>query len=119
MKKEEFKQKTQEVLNELADYISKLEEKAGDIADDAKVEYRDQLENLKGIRDNLSAKMDEYENVADGKWDVVKESAGSFFASVSDSWKENFGKVAGAFKKDKKNNDTDAPDYTVNPEDQI
>ena len=97
MKKEEFKQKTREVLNELADYISKLEDKAGEIADDAKVEYRDQLENLKGIRDNLSAKMDEYESVADGKWDVVKESAGSFFASVSDSWKENFGKVAGAF----------------------
>lgn len=46
--------------------------------------------------------MDEYENVGDNKWNVVKESAGSFFASVSDSWKENFGKVAGAFKKDKK-----------------
>jgi hypothetical protein len=32
MKKEEFKQKTRDVLDELADYITKLEDKAGEIA---------------------------------------------------------------------------------------
>jgi len=117
MKKEEFKQKTHEVLNELSDYISKLEDKAEDIAEDAKEEYREQLENLRGVKENLSSKLDEFENVADGKWDVVKESAGSFFASVADSWKENFGKVAESFKKEKPANETekpadpDAPDY--------
>jgi hypothetical protein len=100
MKKEEFKQKTRDVLKELADYISKLEDKAGEIADEAKVEYRERLENLKEIRNNLSAKLEEYELAADSKWDVVKESAVNFFASVSDAWKENFGKVADAFKKD-------------------
>ena len=102
MKKEEFKQKTQDVLNELADYISGLENKAGEIAEDAREEYRERLDNLKGIRDNLSSKLREYENVADSKWDVVKESATSFFASVSESWKENLGKVTDAFKKDEK-----------------
>jgi len=102
MKKEEFKQKTRDVLDELTDYISKLEDKAGEIADDAQEEYRNQLDNLKGIRDNLSAKLDEYENIADSKWDVVKDSAGNFFASVAESWKENLGKVTDAFKKDEK-----------------
>jgi hypothetical protein len=102
MKKEEFKQKTRDLLNELTDSIIKLEDKAGDVTDDAKVEYRKQLDNLRGIRDNLSAKLEEYENIADSKWDVVRESAGNFFASVAESWKENFGKVTDAFKKDEK-----------------
>lgn len=101
MKKEEFKQKTRDVLDELADYITKLEDKAGEIAEDAKEEYRDRLENLKEIKNNLALKLEEYEQIADSKWDVVKESAGSFFATVADAWKENFGKVAEAFKKEK------------------
>lgn len=100
MKKEEFKQKTRNVLNELADYISKLEDKAAEITDDAREEYREQLDNLKGIRDNLSAKLDEYENVADSRWDVVRDSAGSFFHTVAESWKENVGKVTEAFKSE-------------------
>lgn len=99
MKKDEFKQKTRDVLDELTDYISKLEDKAGEITDDAREAYQEQLDNLKDIRDNLSAKLDEYESIADSKWDVVKESAGNFFASVAESWKENFGKVTDAFKK--------------------
>ena len=99
MNKEEFKQKTRDVLNELTDSILKLEDRAGEIADDAREEYQQQLDNLRNIRDNLSSKLDEYENITDSKWDVVKESAGNFFASVSDSWKENYGKVADAFKK--------------------
>lgn len=99
MKKEEFRQKTYEVVNELADYISKLEEKAGEIAEDAKEEYADRLEKLKEMKDNLSAKLEEYEQIADSKWDVVKESAGSFFTSVAGAWKENYDKVVDAFKK--------------------
>jgi len=102
MKKEEFKQKRRDILDELTAYISKLEDKAGEITDDAREEYQKRLDNLKDIRDNLSAKLDEYENMADSKWDVVKESAGNFFASVAESWKENFGKVTDAFKKDEK-----------------
>ena len=113
MKKEDFKQKTAAVLEELSDYIAKLEDKAEDITEDAKEEYREQLEKLKGIKVNLSSKLDEFENVADSKWDVVKESAGNFFASVSESWKENFGRVADALKKDKMANDPgDAPHTT-------
>lgn len=99
MKKEEFKQKAHNVLDELVDYIDKLEAKAGEIADDAKEEYQDQLFRLKEIRENLSSKLDEYDNIADSKWDVVKESAASFFTSVSDAWKENYAKVSDAFKK--------------------
>ncbi|HOO95623.1 MAG TPA: hypothetical protein PLH60_10805 [Proteiniphilum sp.] len=100
MKKEEFKQKTHQVIDELAETISRLEARAGEIADDAKEEYKEQLEKLRELRDSLSAKLDEYDMMADGKWDVVKESAGNFFASVAEAWKENYGKVADAFRKE-------------------
>ncbi len=100
MKKDEFKEKAYQVLNELAAYIEKLEHKAHEIADDAKEEYREQLDNLKGIRDNLASKLQEYENVADGKWEVIRESASDFFSTVSESWKENYEKVTDAFKKE-------------------
>lgn len=101
MKKEEFKQKAHGVLDELIEYIDKLEKKADEIADDAKEEYYQQLDNLRGVRDNLSTKLDEYEKIADTKWDIVKVSASDFFSQVSIAWKENYSKVAEAFKKDK------------------
>lgn len=100
MKKAEFKQKAHDVLDELIEYIDKLESKAEEIADDAKEEYSQQLNNLKEIRDNLSGKLDEYEKVADTKWDVVKNSATEFFANVSEVWKESYTKIANTFKKE-------------------
>ena len=100
MKKEEFKQKTNEVIDELAEAISKLEARAGEIAEDAREDYKEQLNKLRALRDSLSSKLEEYDKVADSKWDVVKESAGNFFASVASAWKENFGKVSEAFKKE-------------------
>lgn len=100
MKREEFKHKTRELLNELIDYISKLEDKAGEIADEARDAYRERIDYLKDVKDRLSSKLEEYENIADGKWDVVRDSAADFFVSVSDAWKENYAKVADAFKKE-------------------
>ena len=58
MKKEEFKQKTIDVINELADYISTLEDKAGEVAEEAKEEYRARLDKLKEMKENLSAKLE-------------------------------------------------------------
>ena len=57
-----------QIVDELAVRIDKLEQRADEIADDAKQEYREQLDNLKGIRDNLSSKLEEYESIADSKW---------------------------------------------------
>lgn len=99
MRKEEFKQKMHQIVDELAARIDKLEQRADEIADDAKQEYREQLDNLKGIRDNLSSKLEEYESIADSKWEVIRESAGDFFTSVAEAWIENYERVANAFKK--------------------
>ena len=100
MKKDDFKQKTHELLDELKEFIENMEQKADEIADDAKEGYYKQLKNLKEIRDNLAAKLDEYEGITDTKWNVIKESAEDFFESVVDSWKKNFSRVTEAFKKE-------------------
>jgi len=100
MKKEEFKSKAKNVLDQLVDRIGELEGKINYVAEDVKEEYFKQIENLRDIRDKLSSKLDDYDNIADSKWDVVKDSAANFFSSVSEAWKENYDKVADAFKKD-------------------
>ncbi|NMB05298.1 MAG: hypothetical protein GX976_02840 [Bacteroidales bacterium] len=100
MKREEFKQKTHQVIDELAETISRLEARAGEIAEDAKEEYKEQLEKLRELRDSLSEKLGEYDMLSDSKWDVVRESAGNFFTTVAEAWRDNFGKVSDAFKKE-------------------
>ena len=47
MKKDDFKEKAYQIVNDLADRIDKLEEKANEIAEDKKNEYREQLDKLK------------------------------------------------------------------------
>lgn len=99
MKKEEFRNKAQSVLDELSSRIDEMETRANEIADDAKEEYYKQLENLKDIRSKLSEKLNEFDKIADSKWDVVKESAGDFFNAVAAAWKQSYSKAAEAFKK--------------------
>lgn len=104
MKKDDFKQKAHEVLDELIEYIDKLEQKANDIADDAKDEYYQQLENLRGIRDKLSAKLEDYEKRIEPKRDIIrnieiiKDSICNFFEDVAESWKENYNNVTEELK---------------------
>lgn len=99
MNNDNFKQKTHELLDELKEFINNLEKKADEIAEDAKEEYYEQLNNLKGIRDKLASKLEKYEGISDTKWDVIRDSAEDFFSTVADSMKKNFSRVTEAFKK--------------------
>ncbi len=99
MKKDDFKEKAYQIVNDLADRIDKLEAKANEIADDKKNEYQEQLDKLKETRDKLALKLKEYERLTEGKWNVIRESAGSFFGSVAEAWRENYRKVADAFRE--------------------
>lgn len=100
MNNDNFKQKTHELLDELREFINNLEKKADEIAEDAKEEYYEQLNNLKGIRDKLASKLEKYEGISDTKWDVIRDSASNFFSAVGESWRENFSKITDAFKKE-------------------
>ncbi len=99
MNKQEFKNKTQEVLNQLDARIEELKTGIANVADDAKEEYNQQIEKLKGLKAEMAEKLAKFDEIAESKWDVVKESASNFFSQVGDAWKENYGRVSEAFKK--------------------
>ncbi len=99
MNKYEFKQKTQEVLDQLEAKIEEMKRGVENIADDAREEYAEQMDKLGALKDELSEKLGKFDEIAESKWDVVRDSASHFFASVSEAWKEDFGKVRVAFKK--------------------
>ena len=99
MNKQEFKQKTQETLDQLEAKIEEMTQGVNNIAEDAKEEYAEQLEKLKDIKDELSEKMGKFDDMAENKWDIVKESAASFFSKVGEAWKEDFERVKQAFRK--------------------
>ena len=100
MNKQEFKQKTQEILDQLDAKIDEMKQGISNIAEDAKDEYAEQIEKQKSLKDELSEKLGKFDDVAENKWDVVKESAASFFSKVGEAWKEDFERVKQAFKKE-------------------
>lgn len=101
MNKQEFKEKIHKVLDQLESRISEMKVDIANIAEDAKIEYAEQIEKLSSLRDDLADKLNQFDSVTDSKWSVIRESASSFFETVSDSWKDNYAKVVEAFKKDK------------------
>lgn len=98
MKKEEFREKAHSVLDQVINRVNEMEAKAGDVAEDAKKEYQEQLQRLKEIQRELSEKLDEYEGIAESKWSVLKDGAKDFFDQVLEAWNENYVKVSKAFK---------------------
>lgn len=99
MKKDEFRKKAHGILDEVVDRIKEMEDKAGDVKEDAKKEYDEQLKKLKDIQKDLSSKLEEYEGIAETKWDILKGGTKDFFEKVLEAWRENYDKVSTAFKK--------------------
>ena len=116
MNKQEFKQKTQEILDQLDAKIDEMKQGVANIAEDAKEEYAEQIEKLKGLKNELSEKLGKFDDVAENKWDVVKESATSFFAKVGEAWKEDFERVKQAFIKDAETVKDEAADLAQDAE---
>lgn len=101
MNKQEFKQKTQEILDQLEAKIDEMKVGVANVAEEAKEEYAEQLDKLGKLKEDLTDRLNRFDTIADSKWDVVKESAANFFETVSGSWKDNYAKVVEAFKKAK------------------
>ena len=99
MKKEDFRQKAHSILDEVINHIAEMEKKANDVSDDLKGEYNKKLARLKEIKLDLTAKLDEYEDMTESRWDVVKDSFDEFLEKVSKAWKDSYNKASSAFKK--------------------
>lgn len=94
MNKQEFKKKTQEVLDQLELRIEELMNGVADVAEEAKEEYNQHIDKLKGLKEEMSEKLAKFDEIAESKWNVVKDSASNFFSQVNDAWKENYAKVS-------------------------
>ncbi|HHT29445.1 MULTISPECIES: hypothetical protein [Petrimonas] len=99
MIKQEFRQRAQEILDQLEEKIDEMKQGISNIAEEARDEYAEQLEKLKSLRDELAEKLTTFDDIAESRWDVVRESAISFFSKVSEAWKEDFERVKQAFRK--------------------
>lgn len=101
MNKQEFKERTHKLLDQLEERIAEMKVDIANIAEDAKIEYAEQIEKLSSLRDDLAEKLNQFEAVADSKWDIIKEGASNFFEAVAEAWKENYAKVVNSFRKEK------------------
>lgn len=101
MSMQDFKERTHKILDQLESRIAEMKVDIANIAEDAKIEYAEQIEKLSCLRDELADKLNQFDSITDSKWSVIRESASSFFETVSDSWKDNYAKVVEAFKKEK------------------
>jgi hypothetical protein len=99
MKKEDFRQKAHSILDEVINHIAEMEKKANDVSDDMKDEYNKKMERLKEIKLDLTSKLNEYEEMTESRWDVVKESFDEFLVKVTKAWKDSYIKASTAFKK--------------------
>ena len=86
-------------LDQLELRIEELMNGVADVAEEAKEEYNQHIDKLKGLKEEMSEKLAKFDEIAESKWDVVKDSASNFFSQVNDAWKENYAKVSSAFKK--------------------
>lgn len=96
MDKQEFKAKADKVIDELFTKIQELDEKKDKVEGELKEEYREKIAELKEKRDHLKAKYDALEDVAEDKWDDVKEA----FTAASHSFREGLSKLGTIFHKD-------------------
>ena len=93
MNKQEFKKSILDLIDQLDNRIDELKKKASTLAEDTKDEYSEHIESLQKLKDELADKFDQFEQVSESRWDIVKESAASFFSKVADAWREDFEKV--------------------------
>lgn len=98
MEREEFKQKVKQSIDDIFARIEMLESKMVKAKADAKLKYKDEIEELKKKKAELQSQYDKLEDAMEDKWEEVKnaltESAGSF--------KQGFSTLGKIFSRNKK-----------------
>jgi hypothetical protein len=95
MEREEFKEKTKKSIDDLFIRIEKLEAKMKKAKADAKVEYKDEIDELRQKKAEMQSLLDKMENAVGDKWEEVKTA----FNESAPSFKEGFARLAKIFSK--------------------
>ncbi len=95
MEREEFKEKAKQSIDDLFIQIEKLEAKMKQAKTDAKVKYKDEIDELRQKKAEMQGVLDKVENAVEDKWDEVKAA----FNESAPSFKEGFARLAKIFNK--------------------
>lgn len=103
-KKDAYVQKLKAKVDEWNADIDKLSAKADQAQADLKLRYLEQIEELKGKRNEVEAKLEALQEASGSAWDEIKEGLEESLTI----WKDSFSKAKAAFgqgfrdgKKDK------------------
>ena len=97
MEREEFKQKAKQSIDDIFARIEKLEAKMDKAKADARVKYKDEIDELNRRKMEMQSMLDKVENAVEYKWEEVKAA----FNESAPSFKEGFSRLGKIFKKDK------------------
>ncbi len=91
--REQYVEKAQARIDQWNADIEKLQGKANEARADAKIQYEDQLKELRAQRDEAKAKLEEMAEASDSAWNDMKagfERAWENASKAFDSAKERF-----------------------------
>lgn len=97
MEREEFKGKAKQSIDELFVQIEKLEAKMKQAKEDAKIKYKDEIEELKQKKAEMQSVLDKVEDVVEDKWEEVKAA----FNESAPSFKEGLARLGKIFSNKK------------------
>ncbi|AXH10129.1 hypothetical protein CP960_08670 [Malaciobacter halophilus] len=95
-KKELYEKKIEGRLQELKDEISILKTRVDNAKTEVKLEYVNQLENLKNLEQIAEKNLDEFKNKSDDTWEKFKEN-------IEESWDKLSCEITQLKKKFKEN----------------
>ena len=72
--KEALMEKIKKELDTLSDEVKKLESKMNELGEEAKVTYKKQIDELQNLYQTAETKFELAKDVAEDKWDDVKEN---------------------------------------------
>ena len=97
MEREEFKEKAKQSIDDLFVRIEKLEAKMNKAKADAKIKYKDEIDELKQKKAEMQNVLDKVENAVEDKWEEIKAA----FNESAPSFKEGFARLGKIFSNKK------------------
>jgi predicted nucleic acid-binding Zn-ribbon protein len=92
MNLEELRGKAAEALAEAKIKIEELDAKKDSISAELKEEFQEKIEELRSKKEELAAKIEELEEVAEDRWDEIKDVLGDSMKSFKEGF-TNLGKL--------------------------
>ncbi len=99
-KKDEFRARWQEQIDQLSVKIDELKAKAAEASAEVREEMAEQLHGLEGQREKARAKLNELLEAGEGVWDEVAEEAEELFGKIKKGFEGLMSKLGDSAEDD-------------------